>query len=74
MQQVDRELILTLRPQLSRVPLSIYNANLYTYPSLKVALQPYLISLIGGLKAQVVVQSDDTILYNYSPLLMQEQP
>ena len=74
MQQVDRELIPTLRPQLSQVPLSIYNANLCARPSPKVALQPYLVSLVGGRKAQVVVQFNDAIRHNCSPLLIEEQP
>ena len=72
MQQVNHELILTLRLQLLQVPLSAYDANLYARPSAKVALQLYLISLVGGHKAQVVIQFNNTILYNRSPLLIEE--
>jgi len=74
MQQVNHELILTLRPQLSQVPLSVYDAILCAYLYSIVALQPYLILVVGGREAQVVVRFDDTILRNCSPLLIQEQP
>jgi hypothetical protein len=73
MQQVDRELIPTLLPLLSQVLLSVYDANLYTRPYSMVALQPYLVLVVGGREAQVVVRFNDTILCSYSPLLMQEQ-
>ena len=74
MQQVNYKLILILLPLLSQVPLFVYNAIPYTHPYLAVALQPYLILLVGGLEAQVIVQFNNTIFHNYSPLLVKEQP
>jgi hypothetical protein len=50
MQQVDRKLIPILRPQLPQVPLSVYNAIPYARLYLKVALQPYLVQMVGGLE------------------------
>ena len=70
MQQVDRELIPILLPLLSRVQLSVYIAILCARPYSMVALRPYLVSVVGGLEAQVVVQLDDTILRNCSSLLI----
>ena len=72
MQQVDRELIPILLPLLSQVPLSVCDAILCARPYPMVARPPYLVSVVGGLGAQVVVQFDDAILCNCSPLLMQE--
>jgi hypothetical protein len=68
MQPVSCKLIPTLLPLLSQVPLSVYIAIPYTHLYLMVALQPYLVSVVGGLKSQVVIQFNNTILRNYSPL------
>ena len=51
MRRDNRESILTLLPLLSQVPLSVYIAILGIRLYSLAALQPYLVSVVGGLKA-----------------------
>ena len=55
------------------MPLIILSPIIYAYLYSIVALQPYFVLLVGGLKARVIVQCGDTIYCNYSPLLIQGQ-